>query len=495
MGLSLDALQAMTLGSDVFSGNGNFSTPAYWTGSAGCSVSGGQGVFVSVAFGSGLYKTGLAVSGTFYSVTYTILSITGTVAAWCGSWGVSRTVPGTYTETVYCSGINSFAGVFSSQAGTNAVIDDISVREIPGIHATQVTTANKPILRRGLLNLAAWSMDVSNAAWGAIVAGSASAISRTPSYTTSPDGYPATRIQISLNSGTATGDISYLYQTVIPSTTICTGGIYIRSNTTDCSMYMRIGNSEYTIAVTSAWTLIPGVCLAGNTSNQFGFGLRGGQSSPCSNSIDVSIASAGLFKGTYTAQQIIDAGGIPLTTSAAASSTTGKYWWQFDGSNDSLSLGAPLFQMSDDHCVICAFSSTSTAATVSIFALSGATPTPLAPIIQASPSANQVQTTWRDDSGTSITLTNAYTLGEVCVASARKSGSQRQARKNGVVGGTSTTAMGPTTLTEATIGSWSVPSFHQGSIYPVIAIKGTVTDSDLLTLERFVGQLSGVSGI
>ena len=149
--------------------------------------------------------------------------------------------------------------------------------------------------------------------------------------------------------------------------------------------------------------------------------------------------------------------------------------------------------MSDDHCVICAFSSTSTAATVSIFALSGATPTPLAPIIQVSPTANQVQTSWRDDSGTMITLTNAYTLGEVCVVSARKSGSQRQARKNGVVGGTSTTAMGPTTLTEATIGSWSVPSFHQGSIYPVIAIKGTVSDSDLLTLERFVGQLSGVS--
>ena len=333
VGLSLDALQAMTLGANI-AVNGGFDTDTSWTKAANWSIAGGVATSNG---GTGFLQanTSPLIAGKSYEVTVTIKRyVSGAIYyPYSGSGGVATpTAVGTYTSIHVASSSNLYVYSLSF----NGDIDDVIVKEIPGIHATQGTTANKPILRRGLLNLATWSMDVSNAAWGASVAGSASAISRTPSYTTSPDGYPATRIQISLNSGTATGDISYLYQTVIPSTTICTGGIYIRSNTTDCSMYMRIGNSEYTIAVTSAWTLIPGVCLAGNTSNQFGFGLRGGQSSPCSNSIDVSIASAGLFKGTYTAQQIIDAGGIPLTTSAAASSATGKYWWQFDQSNDFL---------------------------------------------------------------------------------------------------------------------------------------------------------------
>ena len=54
--------------------------------------------------------------------------------------------------------------------------------------------------------------------------------------------------------------------------------------------------------------------------------------------------------------------------------------------------------------------------------------------------------------------------------------------------------MGVSTVTSGLIG-FGGGSYWNGSIYPVIAIKGTVTDSDLLTLERFVGQLSGVTGI
>lgn len=43
-----------------------------------------------------------------------------------------------------------------------------------------------------------------------------------------------------------------------------------------------------------------------------------------------TVHEAGVFNGTVTAQQILAAGGIPLTTTAPASSALGNYWWQFD---------------------------------------------------------------------------------------------------------------------------------------------------------------------
>jgi len=493
VGLSLDALQAMTLGAELApalsAGNG-------WITETGWSLGANQTTATSAGAGTSTYKAIGSTNGNTYQVTFTL---SGYVSGSCyatlfnGVNGPAISANGTYTCTLTRNYVTDLAGVAAATPNFSGTISGLSIKQIPGVHATQGTTANKPILRRGLLNLATWSMDVSNAAWTANVAGSASAIARTPSYTTSPDGYPATRIQISLNSGTATGDISYLYQSVIPSTTICTGGIYIKSNTTDCSMYMRIGNSEYTIAVTSAWTLIPNVCPAGNTSSQFAFGLRGGQSSPCSNSIDVSIASAGLFQGTYTAQQIIDAGGIPLTTSAAASNpSAGKYWWQFDGSNDSLSLSAPLFQMSDDHAVIAGFN----AAVINkyIFSQNNTAATTLVASLRID-AAGAPNALWQDDSATLVNVASSTScIGLNTVATGVKIGNAKRLRVNGVQqGATNNTVLGATTLNTASIGSYTTAGNFQGSIYPVIAIKGTVSDADLLTLERFVGQLSGVS--
>jgi len=48
----------------------------------------------------------------------------------------------------------------------------------------------------------------------------------------------------------------------------------------------------------------------------------------------ILLGRSAIFQGTYTAQQIVDAGGIPLTTTAAASNpNAGKYWAQFDSTD------------------------------------------------------------------------------------------------------------------------------------------------------------------
>jgi hypothetical protein len=102
---------------------------------------------------------------------------------------------------------------------------------------------------------------------------------------------------------------------------------------------------------------------------------------------------------------------------------------------------------------------------------------------------------WRDDSGALANVTgDAITPGAAFVLSGRKTGNAKLLRQNGVAKTTVSTVLGATTITSQAIGFDSVSSgFWIGSIYPLIAIKGTVSDADLLTLERFVGNLSGVT--
>jgi hypothetical protein len=89
--------------------------------------------------------------------------------------------------------------------------------------------------------------------------------------------------------------------------------------------------------------------------------------------------------------------------------------------------------------------------------------------------------------GSNIFLTNI-------VASLVKKGSAKGVRLNGVVGNYNTTTIGTSTLTLTSIGaSASGGGGVNGNIDPLIAIKGTVSDSDLLILEKFVGILSGVT--
>jgi len=176
--------------------------------------------------------------------------------------------------------------------------------------------------------------------------------------------------------------------------------------------------------------------------------------------------------------------------------SAGKYSWQFDGVNDRLSLSAPLFQMSDDHCVIAGFSTTTTASGT-IAAPSTTAGVSNGRVCRLAIDSGNVYAYWSDSVGISSQLnSSAINVNTPYVAAARKVSNARILRMNGIQAATDSTVLGSTTSNTGTIGAINVVSvadYFSGSIYPVIAIKGTVTDSDLLVLERFVGQLSGVS--
>jgi len=316
VGLSLDALQAMTLGAELVT-NGGFDADTDWTKGAGWAIGSGVASANSATAFVGVRQAKTFTSGKSYLVTYTVVSVTSGACRpvfWGGAGvvGTNRTTAGTYSEILVALAASNELGISAAGAGFTGTVDNISVREIPGIHATQATTANKAILR--------------------------------------------------LNSG--------------------------------------------------------------------------------------------------------------------------KYSWQFDGSNDSLSLSAPLFQMSDDHCVIAGVN-VSVTALQNIFAESGG---------GAVVNLKAGSAYWRDDASNTINIspTGTYPLNTAFVATMRKFGTEFLVRRDGAYATTAYTSMGSATLATATIGGAS-GQYLNGSIYPLIAIKGTVTDADLLTLERFVGQLSGVS--
>ena len=70
---------------------------------------------------------------------------------------------------------------------------------------------------------------------------------------------------------------------------------------------------------------------------------------------------------------VVDAVGTINATQATTANkpilrqTSGKYSWQFDGSNDTLALGSVPFQMADDHCVVVGLSSSSYASLLQAF--------------------------------------------------------------------------------------------------------------------------------
>jgi hypothetical protein len=322
VGLALDAVQGAVLGSELAPG---FASATGWTLGSGITISGGKLNFSSVANNeSAGYPSVGVVSGNTYvlSITVESLGAGGPVGLLLsGGAGVSATGVGTFTSIAKATGSGQFYVWQQGASATTAVISSISVKQVPGTHATQSTTANKPILRYA----------------------------------------------------------------------------------------------------------------------------------------------------------------------------NGRYSHEYNGSTNYLALGAPLFQMSDDHAVIAGAMVNSASACV-LFSENGG----VNPRLQLYTVSGVLNCDWADDSAlTSNANISGVQLATPFVASMRKVTNTKLVRKNAVASTASNTVLGATTLTNAVIGcnaiSGTPANFMSGQEYPLIAIKGTVSDADLLTLERFVGSLSGVS--
>jgi hypothetical protein len=209
------------------------------------------------------------------------------------------------------------AGNYLDSAGTTAATVDNPVGLVVdsgGINAIQATTANKPILRKGAVNLLTYSEQFDNAAWvktGGTV---------TPNATTAPD-------------GTLTADLLVIDSAsdfVLQTLSVIAGlpytfSIYVK---TDVATKIRLildsgtaGNVSSDLDVTTGWTRISfsGVCtVTGNRT----FGLRGASVSPSNIYAFGAQLETGSTATTYAP-----------TTTAAASNLVGGYHWVHDSTD------------------------------------------------------------------------------------------------------------------------------------------------------------------
>lgn len=200
VGVALDIRRAVERGVERIS-NGAFATDlSDWAASSGASITRDTTVFPSGAMrvtangGNNSYATqtisGLTV-GARYEIScraYTPSSNTNlnraTIGTQATSFTVSRSRPQSVTNTIstltlhfvasgasqiiYCSVVNESMSQWGT-SGNYGIFTDVSVREIPGLHATQDTSGDRPLLARrppgGRRNLLTATENLSAADW------------------------------------------------------------------------------------------------------------------------------------------------------------------------------------------------------------------------------------------------------------------------------------------------------------------------------------------
>lgn len=438
--------------------------------------------------GVGFAVTGGVIAGTTYKITATVAISSGSVSVNVGAGNVINMTTG--VTSFFCTAANTNTGYAScNNAGITGTISNIIVEKVTGIHATQATTASKPKLVRGAVNLLMYSGDFTNAAWSQVATGV-----KTPNFSTLQDGtFGGCRL---VTTALAGGVRNYVTAPAGPATSAA----WVKSNTgSDQQFTIRVFNGSAaftagTLIATSSWQLfvLPVTAISGYQHDI--------QSVAGQPSVDLLLGSQAVFQGTYTAAQIKALGGLPLTTTAPASTALGPWAWQFDGVNDSLALSSVPFQMSDDHYVCAAFDLASVASNQAVFG--GATsPGTANPVVCSmgfnTTSGGKFIAFWRDDSGAAKTLVGTTTpvLGTAYVLTVAKIGGNVSMWVNGVLDATSTISLGATTVTSATVGATNrnaVSEYLNGKIYHLEVVKATLTETDRKLVEKLAANAAGI---
>ena len=153
--------------------NGTFATDTNWTKGDGWTISGGKARSDGTQLASSnLNQSGPVLTGKLCQVSYTISEYSGgsvrVFQGGTGSIAAFKSANGDYTDYLIST---SGAATLVIQADIDFIgaIDNVSVKEIPGYHATQATAAKRPTYGihpfGGRRNLLVYSEDFSNAAW------------------------------------------------------------------------------------------------------------------------------------------------------------------------------------------------------------------------------------------------------------------------------------------------------------------------------------------
>lgn len=257
----------------------------------------------------------------------------------------------------------------------------------------------------------------------------------------------------------------------------------------DCASYTA---GQFQVAFVNATPTIPisGIAAAGSYTVDF-------VATQANTSIEISrIGALANYVATFDNISVREVIGIHATQATPANRPTlrsagGLSYAQFDGVNDYLSLSAVPFQTTDDYLLLACVNPTK--ATNGILACH--TGVGISEMITLATSAGVGQIYAVTGGVTKYVSGTTVLTGAGCVLAGRKSGTTLSLKVNGVAEGTptSTVGQGASAYTVADIGRYPAWSYLQGNIYCAFLIKGTVSDADLLKLEKFAGLFGGVT--
>jgi hypothetical protein len=145
--LALDKSKGLVLGSELVT-NGDFSGGSTGWITTSWVISGGKATISNVS--DSLAQNVTLVAGKAYRVEYTLSGFSGTGAfrpRFFGGTtvtGISSSANGTYVEIMTAVSGNTQMAISVTTATCSGSVDNISVKELPGFHATQATAASRP---------------------------------------------------------------------------------------------------------------------------------------------------------------------------------------------------------------------------------------------------------------------------------------------------------------------------------------------------------------
>ena len=434
-------------------------------GALGSEITGATSLTLTGSITTLASTTSNLVVGATYLVTYTYNLTSGSIQ-YGGNMNVgaaqSGAVSGTYTA--YLTAAGAGAGWLHSESGVGT-ISNLSVKQVTGIHLTQATTANKPLVRRGALNLQDWSENISGAT------GWASDGMQVGSTVTLPASSP-TAFR-ALKAGAVTPYTAYVASLYIPPAAYWSDP----SKRFKLTWFgLDVARTDFTPATVNGgaggWlTLVcPADVIGAATTLDFRLENLTASTITCSQPFKVQI-EAGITAGDYT----------PTTSTAASNPSAGKYWWSFDGSNDSLLSGNL---------------GITSACTIVIAGRVNSLVPDYQTLLEENTNGVTIYTNSAGDFklgktgvGLIIEKTAVIVAGVPFVLTCRLSGGTAVLRKNGVQVATSATAITFSAITGARIGDSFTPGYPLGGALGwVVALPVALSDADCLTVERLVSS-------
>ena len=507
VGLMLDRSRGLVLGSELVV-NGTFdanitgwTNASTGTGTATWSAGGASLVRIDAGNSGILRQSFTTVAGQSYRISYSAASAAikggvGTSALDDSLSNTSATAGTTTTAIFVASGTTTHVYFIPVNNSTTAVLDDVTIKLLPGNHASQATSASRPVLR-ARYNLLTYSEQFDNAAW------TKSSLTVSANNIVAPDGTTtADRLLEVANTTAHQTSQSYTYTAAAHTWSLyvkpegrqwCRLMIYDGTSFKACWFDVLNGTIGTPDAgVTATLTALPDGWYRPSITYTCAAGAGGAYFHGATSNGGVDTYSGDITKGYYVwgaqlltaADQTATGGAYQRIAAATDYDTTNPVWrpyLAFDGTDDFFNLASAI-SITTDMTVVRGFGRS--AAEINSNGLAE----PADAAYEAFQAVDNK--TYLKLGGTALNLANGSTSTGSFVISSLRNGTNQFFRRNGTQISSASAPAVSGTLTEfGRRGS----NYNSGPIYGLIVLDRELTGSELTATEQWMAGKTGVT--